>query len=120
MGASSVTGVSGPGAASSKGPHNNRDTYVPLLGPRIIVAGIATLNSGGGYTLEFPDPLPGGFYSYSYICTALGVDQFAVSVGGAESDGYLVNLTFMGGVSGINKSISYAVISQGQAAIPVE
>lgn len=117
MGASSVTGVSGPGAAKSKGPHNNRDTYVPLLGPRIIMTGMATLDSGGGYTLEFSRPLPGSFYDYCYICTALGDTQFAVSVGGAEDEDHVVSLTFMGGVAGINKSISYMILNQGQAVI---
>lgn len=121
MGASSATGVSGPGAAINKGPNNNRNTYVPLAGPRIIAAGQATLNNGGGYTLYFPEPLPGGFNNYAYICTAMGVDQFPISVGGAvNAEGYVTSVTFMGGVSGFNKSISYSVISQGQAALPFE
>jgi len=116
MGASSVTGVSGPGAAANKGPHNNRDTYVPLAGPRVIMAGSATLDGGGGFTLEFPTPLPGGLYSYSYAITPLGIDRFSISVGGAENaDGELVQITIIG-MSG--KTISYMVVSNGQAAVP--
>jgi len=48
MGASSVTGVSGPGAAINKGgPHNDRANYLPLTGPRVIMAGSVTLDGGG-------------------------------------------------------------------------
>lgn len=81
------------------------------------MAGYAELDSGGGFTLEFPTPLPGGFYKYSYIVTPLGSDQFSVSVGGAEDSSGLVNITIMGGVGGANKRVSYAVVSHGQAAI---
>lgn len=115
MGASSVTGVSGPGDATNKGQHNNRESYLSTIGPKIIIAGTATLNSGGGYTLEFPTPLEGGFYKYSYICTPLGDNQFSMSVGGAESEEGLVSVTFMGGVSGFNKPFSYVIISQGSS-----
>jgi len=115
MGASSVTGVSGPGAAANKGPHNDRDIYVPLIGPRVIVAGSVTLDSGGGFTLVFPVPLPGGFYGYSYAITPLGIDQFSTSVGGAEnSNGELIQITIIGTS---NKLISYMVVSVGQAVV---
>jgi len=117
MTASSVTGVSGPGAATSKGPHNNRDTYVPLAGPRVIVAGSATLDGGGGFTLEFPTPLPGGFYNYSYAVTPLGSERFSVTVGGAENaEGEIASITIIGNS---NKTITYMVVSNGQAAIPL-
>jgi hypothetical protein len=117
MGATSVTGT-GHGEARHKGPHNGRDIYVPLLGPRIIAAGVVTTNGGGGADVVFPEPLPGGLANYSYSFAALDSDQFPISVGGAEDDnGDLVQITILAGAEGANKNITYAVISHGNAVI---
>lgn len=117
MGASSVTGVSGPGAAISKGPHNGRDTYVPLIGPRIIVAGRGVIQTGGIFDLQLQTPLPGGFNKYSYVCTPIGTDRYLISVGGAEDADGLQNLSFLTDPEHAGKEFSYAVISHGQAIV---
>jgi len=107
MGASSVTGV-GHGSAINKGQHNDHANYLPLAGPRVIMAGSVTLDSGGGFTLVFPTPLPGGFHNYSYAITPLGITQFSVSVGGAENvAGELVQITIIGSPS---LTVSYMIV----------
>ena len=117
MGASSVTGT-GHGEAVNKGPQNGRNTFVPLLGPRIMAAGITVADGGGGSTIVFPEPLPGGLGNYSYSLAALGADQFPISVGGAEDvDGNLRQITILAGVAGIGANITYAVISHGNASV---
>jgi hypothetical protein len=115
MGASSVTGVSGPGAAINKGPHNDRANYIPLAGPRVMMAGSVTLDGGGSFTLVFPKPLPGGFYNYSYAITYLGSVPLSATVGGAENAaGELVQITIIGSA---NRTVTYMVVKNGMADI---
>ena len=42
MGATSITGISGPGAAypGVKGPGNDRNVFVPTVGPNVVAAGV--------------------------------------------------------------------------------
>jgi hypothetical protein len=70
MGATSVTGVSGAGAANNnKGPSNGRNAFVPLVCPHIVAAGLAEL-SGTTLTVTFPVALAGGYAKYAVILTS--------------------------------------------------
>lgn len=73
MGATSVTGV-GLGAADAgvKGPHNNRDYYVPLVGPHVVCSGRVTLVAGAA-TVYFPSALEGSQSLYNVMLTAVNV-----------------------------------------------
>lgn len=58
MGANSVTGVSGKGAAlPTRGPGNNRNQYVSLLDPHIVYSGNITFEASQGpdmFTVDIP------------------------------------------------------------------
>ena len=52
MGAYSVTGISGAGAAQlQKGPGNGRNQFVPLASPGVVLAGTVTAAAGGTLTV---------------------------------------------------------------------
>lgn len=57
MGATSVTGVSGPGTSqgSQKGSQFASLGVSRLIGPRVVLAGQVTLDGGGNATVNFPD-----------------------------------------------------------------
>ena len=54
MGASSVTGISGPGAVRGMaGPGNNRNFWVSQVSPHILAAGQGLISSASGATVTF-------------------------------------------------------------------
>lgn len=58
MGANQGTeGVSGPGAATNKGPGNNRNQFVSLLDPHIVLHGTLQLDGSGDGIYMFPSTL---------------------------------------------------------------
>lgn len=61
MGATSVTGVSGKGAAvPTRGPGNNRNQYVSLLDPHIVYSGNITFEASEGpdiFTVDIPSDI---------------------------------------------------------------
>lgn len=68
MGATSVTGVSGPGSAArpgagNKGSENMNLAVHRLIGPRVVMCGHATLDDGGHAVVYFPT-LPGEVDQY--------------------------------------------------------
>lgn len=56
MGATSVTGVSGPGSAegSQKGSERASMGVKALIGPKVVAAGSATIGGGGTVNVDFP------------------------------------------------------------------
>ena len=56
MGATSVTGVSGPGAVDGiqKGSEHMSLGVNKLIGPRVVAAGTATIGGGGTVTVNIP------------------------------------------------------------------
>lgn len=85
MGASSVTGVSGPGEGVGKGPGNGRNTFVPLNAPRIMAAGAILTDDEGGATIEFVPAIPGTPETLTVQVTTVGNPTTAV--GRSFSDG---------------------------------
>ncbi len=68
MGATSATGVSGPGSAAkpgvgNKGSENMNLAVHRLIGPRVVMCGEITLDVGGHGTAYFPE-LPGTVDQY--------------------------------------------------------
>jgi hypothetical protein len=60
MGATSVTGVSGPGSAAEQGAGNKGSEHMSLavhhlIGPRVVMCGHATLNEDGTGTVYYPE-----------------------------------------------------------------
>jgi hypothetical protein len=60
MGATSVTGVSGPGSAAKQGGGNKGSEHMSLavhhlIGPRVVMCGHATLDEDGTGTVYFPE-----------------------------------------------------------------
>lgn len=93
MGATSVTGLSGRGSAEGKGvkgPHNNRDIYLPVVGPHVIHSGRVTL-AGGVATVHFPAPLVGSQSMYNVVLTCINgsvnTNETVVSVMHNNTDG---------------------------------
>lgn len=76
MGATSVTGVSGPGSASAYGAGNKGSEHMALgvhrlIGPRVVGCGDVVLNASGHALVVFPS-LPGGSSLY---CPFLSSDN---------------------------------------------
>jgi hypothetical protein len=91
MGATSVTGVSGFGAADgNKGPGSGRQQFVPLRSPHIVAAGLATLDSGS-IVVTFPTALPGT--SGHYVVLLTSTTNFVSYVGTLVDDS--LNDTFV-------------------------
>jgi hypothetical protein len=85
MSATSVTGVGQGAAENNKGPHNGRDIYVPMVGPRIVRAGVSSLADGSSkslVTVGFP-PLEGDDTDYIVVATIAPVSpSAAIAAGG--------------------------------------
>ncbi len=99
MGATSVTGVSGPGSASAYGAGNKGSEHMALgvhrlIGPRVVGAGDVVLDGSGHGLVVYPS-LPGGTSLYCpFLSTnnatapywgSFTVTSFAVT-GGAGAD----------------------------------
>lgn len=83
MGATSVTGVSGPGTAAgrSKGSEHMSLGVEKLIGPRVVAAGSATLNGSGVVTVTFPE-LAGSASDYIGVAVSTNGTVGAVNVTG--------------------------------------
>lgn len=70
MGATSITGVGGPGAAfpGQKGPQNNRNVFQPLAGPHVVIAGVMDAVPGLN-TYFFTKPLTKSKVNYIVLLT---------------------------------------------------
>lgn len=70
MGATSITGVGGPGAAfpGQKGPQNNRNVFQPLAGPHVVIAGVMDAVPGLN-TYFFTKPLTKSEVNYIVLLT---------------------------------------------------
>ena len=71
MGATSVTGVSGVGSAERKGNKGSERMTLGvdrLVGPRVVMAGVATVGQGGTVDVELPN-LVGTVSQYSIQLT---------------------------------------------------
>lgn len=71
MGATSTQGT-GIGAAAHKGPHNGRDTYVPMVSPHVVCAGTVTTAEDGTATVTFPTALS---VDHAVLITAVGISS---------------------------------------------
>lgn len=76
MGSTSITG-SGPGEGISRGPANQRNQYVSLLDPHVVLAGNAVTSTGGG------DPDSQGFRTiYMPSNLIMPATKLTVMIGG--------------------------------------
>jgi hypothetical protein len=115
MGASSVTGISGPGSSEGgfRGPGNGRNEYVSLISPHVITAGVVTL-SGGVATVSFPASLSSGNANYVVILTdATALHPASVGTTTNDSNGNFASFVVNGTGSDV---INYIVVSVGHGA----
>jgi hypothetical protein len=70
MSASTVTGKGGGAAYGQKGPSNNRDQFIPLAGPHIVIAGATLVTGGSTQKVIFPIALPLTPDKYAVIATS--------------------------------------------------
>jgi hypothetical protein len=116
MGATSVTGVSGVGSAEghTKGPNNSRNTYVPLVGPRVIAAGHGQLSTGT-LVVYMPTPIPNGanlILSVTEILVSSAVTSDAATIGDVTLNvgGDLIQFTIKGTN---NNYVNWLVVNPG-------
>lgn len=112
MGATSVTGVSGPGSVRGKqkgSPHDSLGVS-RLIGPRVVSAGSATLDGAGTVTIDFPDI---GGVAGDYIAIAVSNDPVANAVNVTALT--TTSITLLGNA---NDPVSYAIIKVG-LGVPV-
>jgi hypothetical protein len=81
MGATSVTGVSGPGAVDglNKGSEHMSLGVNKLIGPRVVAAGTATIGGGGTVAVAIPE-LTGSTSDYIVMATDTNSTVAAVNV----------------------------------------
>ncbi len=81
MGATSVTGVSGPGAVDGrqKGSEHMSLGVNKLIGPRVVAAGSATIGGGGTVAVDYPT-LGGSASDYIVVATDTNGTVAAVNV----------------------------------------
>lgn len=86
MGATSATGVGNGGAWTNKGPKNGREQFVPMVGPRVVRCGTATLTSASPSvaTVGFP-PLDGDDADYVVMAVPVGATAAIAAAGVAVS-----------------------------------
>lgn len=115
MGASSVTGTGRGGAWNNKGPGNGRDQFVPLLSPRVVHAGIATLADSGSdsaVTIHFPT-LDGVVGDYAFFCTPVGATG-AIAAGGAAVSSFTTSAAVItSDVDGGTHSVYWMIVKRG-------
>jgi hypothetical protein len=111
MGASSVTGISGPGSAEglNKGPGNGRNQYVPLVSPHVIAAGTVTLSSNTA-VVELPKPAAQPASGYAILVTGSTAAAYITGSSNDATTGGLTNFTIHGGST---DSVSYAIVQAG-------
>ena len=113
MGATSVTGVSGPGSVAGiqKGSEHMSLGVGKLVGPKVAAAGAATL-SGGTFAVEFP-ALAGAVTDYIVMLSANANTLPYVSVAlAAITDTDEWGFTITGGTSDV---VNWAVVKVGNA-----
>lgn len=112
MGATSVTGVSGPGTSqgTQKGSQFASLGVSRLIGPRVVLAGQGTLDVGGNLTVDFPD-IGGVVADYVGFATSTGVAAAAVNVTGLTT----TSITLLGTAGNV---VNYMVVKAG-LGIPV-
>lgn len=111
MGATSVTGT-GDGAswAGQKGPHNNRDIFVPQNGAHVVCSGRNAL-VGGALTITFPTALTGSHTNYVVHATA--ENDTSVTVGTkTDSSSNFVSFALTGTTTA---TIGWTVVKTGLA-----
>lgn len=107
MSATSITGISGPGEATNKGPGNNRN-IVPAVAPKVIAAGSIMTDGFGDALVVFPQTIPGTDHAIVVTPTAAAPN---LHVGTAYDSEGLVNLSILGGAT--NQLHYYVVTSVG-------
>lgn len=110
MGATSVTGTGNGAAYGQKGPHNNRDQYVPLTSPHVVDAGSITL-SGGTATYHFPHAMPYSKTYYSVVATASS-GSTAITVTKVDTSSAFTHFT----ITGANTAHDFVVVYTGHGA----
>ena len=94
MGATSVTGVSGPGAVDglNKGSEHMSLGVNKLIGPRVVAAGHATIGGGGTVDVDIPT-LTGSISDYIVMATDTNATVAAVNVTTFALDGFTLKGT---------------------------
>ena len=121
MGASSVTGVSGPGVS---GKVTTNELSRLSNGPSILIAGLVTVSSSGSPTsppsssnsVIFPIPFAGTSDDYCVILTAVnGSSVYISSLNDDDLDGDSVDDHFVGFTvtAGNNCDVMYMVTKRG-------
>lgn len=111
MGASSVTGVSGPGVS---GKATLNQLSVLANGPSILLSGAAEAETplspdGFGGSVTFPQPLAGAASGYVVILTSENAGSAQV-IGKSESGGNFVGFAFAADSEG---EVNYIVAKKG-------
>lgn len=110
MGASSVTGVSGPGDALNKGPGNGR-VQVTNTTPQILLCG-SVITDGGG-SAEIDVSIPGSSSDLNTMaCVFAQCVEGSVDIGrnyaGTGDDEKLIRISF---TAAANRLVHYMVVS---------
>jgi hypothetical protein len=96
MGATSVTGVSGKGAAvPTRGPGNNRNQYVSLLDPHIVYSGNITFESSEGPDFRTVD-IPSDIKDIPENLTLVVAGKAYVITKNLDSDGLVESFLVIG------------------------
>ena len=111
MGASSVTGISGPGsvAGNQKGSEHMSLGVHKLIGPRVVAAGAETLSGTTG-TVEIP-ALAGAVTDYIVMLTGVSATEAYLSTGlAAVASTDTWNFTITGGSGEV---VNWMVVKKG-------
>lgn len=111
MGASSVTGISGPGsvAGHQKGSEHMSLGVNKLIGPRVMAAGAETLSGTTG-VVEVP-ALAGAVTDYIVMLTGFSTTEVYLSTGlAAVADTDVWNFTITGGSGEV---VNWMIVKKG-------
>jgi hypothetical protein len=112
--ASSVTGV-GQGSADKAGQKGSEHLFVgveKLIGPRVVLAGKATVGGGGSIAVTFPTTLPGVAGDYVALATSTNATAHATNVSALSTTA----LTIVGTASDV---VNYIVVRVNNATVTV-
>lgn len=117
MGATSVTGVSGPGSAAApgvgnKGSENMNLAVHRLIGPRVVMCGTDTVAGSGHATIYYPT-LPGVASEYAVFLQVHDSADTTPTVPGA------ITTSQFGVTGGANYGFAWQIVKKGIWGSPV-
>ena len=112
MGATTTQGTGNGGAWTNKGPGNGRSQFVPMVGPRLMRAGTATLTTDettSVATVGFP-PLAGDDADYVVMLVPVGATAAIAAAGAAVNSFDASAGTFIiNGAADVETVINWAI-----------